>query len=219
MFYFELLIAISAVFVLVLKGFWKPVYQRGGPHNIRWHMPKGPSGVPIFGNLFQWRSARCSPQAFFAYVSCLPNVTCCVYWQMAADSPFAIRRDDDPIHGLKDICDAQQRSSCIGDNQQKRQHHKWTANYACCERPRRSRETKRTAPYCSVERSQTSPKSYVQWDKPQVLRAMAGPWEPFSSDCISSNPGSMVLTPLSIFCLIDASHCSRWSFAKIHPGA
>ena len=70
----QTLFALSGIIFLLLKETWKPIHQRKGLWGSRWHLPPGPPGVPLFGNLLQWRNARRSPKAFYAYVSRLPWV-------------------------------------------------------------------------------------------------------------------------------------------------
>lgn len=56
------------ILVNLKKKFQPPHLQREGKGK-RWHLPPGPSGIPFFGNLFQWREARRDQVKFLEYVT------------------------------------------------------------------------------------------------------------------------------------------------------
>ena len=61
-------LAIVIVPFLIVREIFKPLHRRKSLDGKAWKMPPGPPGVPIFGNLFQWREARRTPPDFMAYV-------------------------------------------------------------------------------------------------------------------------------------------------------
>lgn len=60
--------ASSCLLYLVLHEILTPVHVRFLPLRSKWHLPIGPPGLPIIGNLHKWRSALRSPVTLLPYL-------------------------------------------------------------------------------------------------------------------------------------------------------
>ena len=65
-----------AIFLLVglgvleiVRRVFLPPHRRSAPNGKRWQMPPGPAGLPLFGNLLQYRRARRDELELRNYVS------------------------------------------------------------------------------------------------------------------------------------------------------
>ena len=55
-----------------LQEIFKPVHRRVAADGSPWHLPPGPSGLPIVGTLLQMMAARRDTATFSSWVS--PNI-------------------------------------------------------------------------------------------------------------------------------------------------
>ena len=68
---FFLFAAFLFLLYLILHETVAPAHVRFFPLRSKWRLPPGPRGLPLIGNLQQWRSARRSPKTLLPYVTSL----------------------------------------------------------------------------------------------------------------------------------------------------
>ena len=95
-------IVISVLFIFATKEILKPAHYRKPPKGKQWRLPPGPRGIPIFGNLLQYKTARDDEVRWVTYVGVLP-VTDETYLSALALKSCLIWRDDDLAYGLKNL--------------------------------------------------------------------------------------------------------------------
>ena len=100
-----------AIVVLIATGVLEairrvflPPHRRGALDGKRWQMPPGPAGLPLFGNLLQYRRARRDEVELRNYVSLHIHL-----WLLRraepqiATKPRELWRDDNPARRIQDM--------------------------------------------------------------------------------------------------------------------